>query len=64
MSDLTSYEQLDELEKYIDMLWVNVILPYIKDPNRKILLNLTENDKHKFYKFMLENTNVNLEEST
>jgi hypothetical protein len=45
----------DDLKK----IWFNVIVPYINNGNQaQILNNLSENDFHKFYKFMIAKNNT------
>jgi phenylacetate-coenzyme A ligase PaaK-like adenylate-forming protein len=49
-------DELDKFDKYVETLWNNVILKYIKNSEQEILGNLTEYDIRKFYKFMYENS--------
>ena len=54
-----SISELEGIKRKIDAdiehLWFTVILPYITDISRQqILNNITSNDYHKFYKFMMQ----------
>lgn len=51
-------KELDRFEKSVKNIWLIKVLPYINNPNRKILNNLTENDYNKFLLFMTQNSPV------
>lgn len=47
--------KINKIEKEIKELWDNVMVPYLNNYNRQILINLTENDYIKFYEFIIKN---------
>lgn len=60
--------ELDRVEKHLDgsnniedhiyNLWTSVVEPYLENPNRDILTDLTSEDYPKFYKFMINNSSA------
>lgn len=50
-------DEMDKVDKFVDILWENVILRYIES-NKTVLSKLTVLDKHKFKKYIIENSKI------
>jgi vacuolar-type H+-ATPase subunit D/Vma8 len=46
---------LEKIENHINDLWDDVLVPYMNNTSSQILTSLTEYDRNKFYKFMINN---------
>lgn len=61
-SDKDEYDsenQIYKFDEYVDILWEEIMLPYIENIYAKnILTKLDKFDKHKFYNYIMSNCSV------
>ena len=51
-----NYKLKDRIEKNIDTMWNDIMLPYVSSTHNQILTKLTDRDKSIFYDFMFDNS--------